>query len=456
MVTGVEMPEEPEQRAHFGWLGDVLDASADGVIVFRVMQTSTDGRRDLHVEYLNAKARTWWHTEHPGAHLEGASLDGFLAPDQEGVLRDLVEVVASDGRFRRWRVHHFPEVGSLVIDITLTRLTDGLVVAACRDVTHLCDDESLLAAAFEQTAEVQATLQTALDATTDGFAVYDLERDADERMSRLRLVLINAAGAVSLRIPQPDEVIGEDLRAFYPEARSNGLWQSAECAANSGNTVRCRIQRNDPDGTWIGTWDTTIAPVRRDRVVITWRDVTEDARRERNLSLAHDASQYAATHDPLTGLANRALLSELAAQALQTLAPGEALALVYVDLDRFKQINDTLGHAAGDCVLRAVAARLANLVRAGDTAARLGGDEFVILLRGLSLSWSAVRFVQRARASLEQLVTYSTGTVRPSASLGVVVATSGEAEVEALLQEADRAMYEDKARRRPQNESIFR
>jgi diguanylate cyclase (GGDEF)-like protein len=442
----------PEERSPFGWLGDVLNASADGVAVFRVTRRA-DGLRDVRGEYANATARAWWRAGLPQGPTPGGRRHGSLAPDQEAVLHDLVAAVAADGCPRRWRVHQLPDVGGRVIDVALTRLAADLVVAGCRDVTYLCDDESLLAAAFEQTAEAQATLQAALDATMDGFAVYDLERGPDERMMHLRLVLINAAGAEGLRSRERDDLvggdlIGVDLRSLYPEATSDGLWEAVEHAADRGITTRCRLDERGPGGDWVGAWDNTIAPVGRDRVVITWRDVTDDVRRERDLALAHDASRYAATHDPLTGLANRALLHELGAQALRAKVPEEAVALVYVDLDHFKQINDNLGHAAGDCVLRAVAARLANLVRKGDTAARLGGDEFVLLLRGLSPDWSAARFVQRARASLEQVVTSTAGDVRPGASLGVALATTGEGAVESLLLAADQAMYKDKWRRR--------
>jgi diguanylate cyclase (GGDEF)-like protein len=324
-----------------------------------------------------------------------------------------------------------------------------VVVAACRDVTHLADDEWLLAAAHDKMAEAEATLRTALDATTDGFALYDIERKPNGQMDRLQMVLMNAAGAMGLPVEGPQDLIGEDPRTFYPVASSNGLWDAVAEAVDGQVTTRYRVHESDDEGHWTGAWDNTIAPVGHDRVVITWRDVTEHARREGDLARSNDAALYTATHDPLTGLANRALLREMAIEALRWVSAGDRLAVVYIDLDRFKSVNDTLGHAVGDCVLRAVATRLSNLVGCGDTAARVGGDESVLLLRGLPQDWSAATFIRRARAGLEQSVAFATGDVCPRASVGVVQPAYGAVTVEQILQEADQAMYQDKKARRP-------
>ena len=93
---------------------------------------------------------------------------------------------------------------------------------------------------------------------------------------------------------------------------------------------------------------------------------------------------HEATHDGLTGLANRTLLLRRCAAALEQRADGEVVALLLLDLDRFKQVNDTLGHAVGDVLLQQVAGRLSDQVRREDLVARLGGDEFGILLTGIS------------------------------------------------------------------------
>ena len=92
------------------------------------------------------------------------------------------------------------------------------MVLAGRDVTELASGQRLLVAAYEQTAEVRATLQTALDATTEAFAVYDVVRDQDSRVSGLQLVLINAAGALQLGAEDAEDLTGGDPRDFFPDA----------------------------------------------------------------------------------------------------------------------------------------------------------------------------------------------------------------------------------------------
>jgi len=287
--------------------------------------------------------------------------------------------------------------------VALARMGDHLVIAASRDVSDVVADESLLASAYEQTAEVQATLQTALDATTDAFAIFELNHDGDHHILGLQLVLMNVSGARELGLCGPGEVVGMDLRDFHPSAVTSGLWTAVLAAASTQSTQRFRLRELDETGVLNGAWDYTIALVGSERMVITWRDVTDHERRESEMAQASDAARYAATHDALTGLANRALLRERITEELRQVqvSDEDSLAVVYLDLDGFKQVNDTFGHAAGDHLLCAVATRLANLVRAGDTVARLGGDEFVILLR-LPRHRATVDFIARARAAIEQ------------------------------------------------------
>lgn len=154
--------------------------------------------------------------------------------------------------------------------------------------------------------------------------------------------------------------------------------------------------------------------------------------------------------DPLTGLRNRRGLD----RALTRLGDsGQAFGLIHVDLDRFKAINDTLGHAAGDLVLAAVGARLRHVVRDADSLARIGGDEFVVLLPGLAERDMVRRVAERILAALAQPVGRDDGEppIGVSASLGAVVwdgAAAGPAprplSVEQLLEEADRALYRSK------------
>jgi diguanylate cyclase (GGDEF)-like protein len=169
-------------------------------------------------------------------------------------------------------------------------------------------------------------------------------------------------------------------------------------------------------------------------VVLNFRDVTE--RRQLTEQLRHQA-----LHDPLTGLANRALFRNLVQHALagseRHFTPS---AVLYLDLDGFKQVNDRLGHAAGDQLLVEVALRLRGSLRSEDTAARLGGDEFAVLLDRADQA-AAVHVAQRVLSSLVLPLEIRGERVEVGGSLGVAVSGEGVESAEELIRHADLAMY---------------
>lgn len=172
-------------------------------------------------------------------------------------------------------------------------------------------------------------------------------------------------------------------------------------------------------------------------IVLTVRD--DDARKRFEQQLQHRAF-----HDELTGLANRALFYDRTEHALaRGSRDGSDVAVLFVDLDDFKPVNDRLGHAAGDQLLQLVAKRLSVSVRAADTVARLGGDEFGILLEGADRDF-AVQAAERVLAALETRFDLPSEALRVSASVGVAVTRDDVREVEDLLRAADRAMYDAK------------
>ncbi len=148
-----------------------------------------------------------------------------------------------------------------------------------------------------------------------------------------------------------------------------------------------------------------------------------------------------AHHDALTGLGNRVLLREHAAAAIaRQRRAGGGVALAVLDLDRFKQVNDTLGHEAGDALLRAVAVRLRGAVRDEDLVARLGGDEFAIVLDGDAVSRLATTVAERVRVALARPVDLGEREIATRGSVGIAVAEDGD-DVDGLLRKADLAMY---------------
>jgi diguanylate cyclase (GGDEF)-like protein len=171
------------------------------------------------------------------------------------------------------------------------------------------------------------------------------------------------------------------------------------------------------------------------------REVEECKRIEAQLA-------YEASHDALTGLANRTLFLARLHHAL-TLArsqPGYRLAVLFLDLDHFKAVNDTWGHAIGDQLLLGVAQRLRLCLRSNDTLARLGGDEFVILLEETQDRHEASAVADRIQASLQQPFELGGHQLFAAASIGILADASGYDQAEAVLRDADRAMYQAKTR----------
>ena len=154
----------------------------------------------------------------------------------------------------------------------------------------------------------------------------------------------------------------------------------------------------------------------------------------------------AATVDALTGLPNRRHFGDLLGEAIsRSERSGKAMALMFLDLDRFKQVNDTLGHEAGDSLLKELAARLRRSVRVTDTAARLAGDEFVVILEGLGVAEEAATVADKILAAAGEPMLLGDAEYRMSISIGIAVRRPGERDGEALLRRADTALYAAKA-----------
>jgi len=226
----------------------------------------------------------------------------------------------------------------------------------------------------------------------------------------------------------------------------------AELAASDGKRIPVRVNasRLDVDG--------------HELLCLTFADLTEQnaqkreiahlsrvqAQRMRELELAQAALIEQATHDTLTGLPNRGLFTDRLAQAL-TLARrlDKATGLIFVDLDNFKEINDTGGHAAGDAVLRQVGERLLSAVRPMDSVSRLGGDEFVVLLAALEAPGDAVTVAERIAVSLAPPIALSHGLVTVTASIGISISHpadhGSDCDPDGLLRQADTAMYRAKS-----------
>ncbi len=167
---------------------------------------------------------------------------------------------------------------------------------------------------------------------------------------------------------------------------------------------------------------------------------------------------YSTLHDPLTGLPNRSLFTERLRHAMRRAArhPDNLFAVLFLDLDRFKEVNDNLGHFAGDELLRAVARRLEACIRPEDTVARLSGDEFAILLESITETSDAGRVAERIEEALSFPINLGGAEVTTSASMGIVTSSMSHDQPEQVIRSADMAMYRAKAAGRARYELFDR
>ena len=242
----------------------------------------------------------------------------------------------------------------------------------------------------------------------------------------------------------PGEALG--MRAFdlvHPDDRAATMASAQQVMAGE----RQRHYRNryiHKDGHSIDIqWSTHWLPEYGVRIG-TAREVTELRRAEQEL-------EHLAGHDPLTDLPNRHRLQrELQFAITHAAQSGDGLAVLYLDLDGFKEVNDRGGHDAGDRLLREVAQRLQHGLRQGDMVARVGGDEFVALLPGCRTAEAAQLVVDGLRARLRPAYTLPDGVFELDASVGIACYPADGSDPDALLAHADRAMYAAK-RGRPRH-----
>ncbi|MCM0754453.1 EAL domain-containing protein [Desulfovibrio aminophilus] len=207
-------------------------------------------------------------------------------------------------------------------------------------------------------------------------------------------------------------------------------------------TLDFRIRNSDGEQRWLNVVRREVPGPEKGASLgwrLSMRDIT--ARKEAELQLRH-----LALHDPLTGLANRTLLLDRAGLALERLkrGRGRVAGLVFLDLDRFKIINDSLGHARGDLLLVEVGRRILGCVRGMDLVARFGGDEFILLLEDLESPREAIQVAKRVRDAMRKPFLIDGHEITTSASLGLALADSDGVGAEELIRHANIAMYKAK------------
>jgi diguanylate cyclase (GGDEF)-like protein/PAS domain S-box-containing protein len=251
-----------------------------------------------------------------------------------------------------------------------------------------------------------------------------------------RITYLSPSGARLLGRPDGAQLGRCWVELVHPEDAPGLRRFLGELTCGQSGSAEYRLPR--PDGTWLDveTLATNLlGDGSVDGIVLNTRDVSE--RKALELRLAHQAF-----HDALTTLPSRALLRDRVEHALaRRRRDGTRLAVLFLDLDDFKTVNDSLGHAAGDAVLQEVAARLRECLRASDTAARVGGDEFALLLDGIGGEDDAIDVAERVIASLTRPIVLDGREFVTAPSIGIAFDRDGSDSAEELLRDADAAMY---------------
>lgn len=333
------------------------------------------------------------------------------------------------------------------IDISLNTLQvdeDDLVVAAMRDMTQRQLTEDKLRELSKELAHSRAGLQAVLDSLQEGVIVFSLDGNVlNANPAALRMHGIeNLADTRRL----------QDFMRDFHVCRLDGTPLPAEqwpiaCVARGEvlSDVELEIWRHStgrPGQRWIGSYTGAQVVDQRTRKTIlgvcTVRDITERKQTEERI-------RQAGMHDALTGLPNRALLFEYSRHVFAHAQRSRRnAAVIFIDLDRFKPINDTYGHEIGDAVLQEVARRIKKSTRQEDIAFRLGGDEFLIVLPDIEDGTYAREVAQHVAQSINQPIQVGAFEHSLSTSIGISICPRDGQDIDTLIQHADVAMYHAK------------
>lgn len=380
-----------------------------------------------------------WHASPAGTRILGypmgydpeGGLLSLVHPDDLGVAADAIQEVL-DGRRGghepvRLRVRHLDGHYRWFDCVAQDRSDDdtvrGIVIIA-RDVT----DQK---AAEDAQAEAEMRFRAAFERSPLGISIVGLGG---------KLVEVNPAFC-RITGRAKEELVGTDsLALVHPDDRDRIFTELAQRTQEGGGRPPEAVRLIHAKGhtVWVLA-DASLVPHADgspDYAIALMADVTER-------KLLEERLEYQAFHDPLTQLPNRARLRNTLEAAWSRRDEHGRLALLFVDLDRFKNVNDTLGHDAGDELLLLVARRLERSVRLGDSVARFGGDEFVVVCEHVAGRDEAVQIAGRIRESLARTYRLSAGAAEVAASVGVAL-DDAHATVDDLLRDADIAAYRAK------------
>ncbi len=393
-------------------VAEALEGSREGVIIVDPHGT---------IQIANGRALDYLGIL-PGRNFAGASLQDLVAAmdrtdearaallRMRGNAPETEETLLSDGRWLRNSRY---------------RTTEGGLLCLYTDITGIKDQQDRL-------AEANLTLDAALGNMSQGLCLFD-EHD--------RLKLANSQFQALFALPPESCVPGASYRDIVAQvlvgAGANRDVELARIMRNEAAVIRRR--RNVTRSIALGSRTIAIVqqPMAEGGWLATYEDITERKRAEAQIA-------FLANHDALTHLPNRTMLARRVEEAIGKARRGTSFAVLCIDLDHFKQVNDTRGHALGDQLLRAVTDRLLGCVRESDTVARLGGDEFAILQTEVAAPEQVADLAQRVVEALDAPYMIDGHAINISASVGIALSPSDGLTHGVLLKSADAALYKAK------------
>ena len=454
-VVANRMRAETELRRAQYKLGLVYDHSPDPIMIVR---------RDFTVEYVNAPAEALTGLS-AGELLGRACYDGLFGRDAvcdecpvEGVLRTGTPVISSGERCYRPGQQHS-------VEMTVYPVSDDAgciesVVQIVKDVTEVRKaerelreyGERLEERVRERTAELELANRALQSEIEERVATEHALHESEARFQSLVdlspdlimvhadgiILFMNHVGARLLGYRDPDDVIGRPvMEIVHPEsAASAGDGLSAGMQYwGAPRLTELRLERADGTPVDVMTAATPLMFQGRPAIQAVAQDIS--ARKQ-----AEETVRRMAYYDVLTGLPNRALFDDRLGTAIRAADRDEsAFAVLFMDINDFKYVNDTLGHAVGDEILTEFADRLRRAVRRSDTVARIGGDEFTVLLPRVNARQAAVHVIEKMVEQLAVPVVTADGSVPIGVSVGAAFYPQDGRTFGTLLHAADMAMY---------------
>jgi diguanylate cyclase (GGDEF)-like protein/PAS domain S-box-containing protein len=356
-------------------------------------------------EELYASPQEWMQAIHPGDRqrvVDGVSNEATGSYDEE------YRILRPDGELR-W-------IHDRAVPVRDAEGNIYRVAGIAEDITERKRIEGEASAAGKR-------LESILTSITDGFYAIDADWRFTYLNPRAEQLLRRTSG----------ELLGRGIWEEFPEAVGSAVELNARIAVSSQKAVHYE-EYYPPFESW---FEIHVYPY-EGGLSVFFQDITERKRQEKELS-------FLAQYDALTQLPNRSLFRDRLQQAMARARRGGGdMALMFLDLDRFKEINDSLGHAIGDKVLQGVAERFREHVREADTIARLGGDEFTIIAEGLQRPEHAAAIAAKIQAALAEPLVIDGNEIYVTASIGAVLYPQQPDDIEGLLKKADIAMYQAK------------